>query len=137
MKKIKEERLERVRQMFAQKKSEKEMAEVLGVAPSTIYGYIKELGLKNRNSEQLHRDILKLYSQGKTLTEISFQLDVSKRYVSTVVKKNGVNTHRHFAVTEKDLIDENTVFADNKITLQKVMVGNKKYLDITPVFSPR
>ena len=137
MKKVNEGRRERVREMFAQKKSEKEMAEVLGVSVSTIYADIKKLGLRNKSSAQLHREILKLYSSGKTLMEISFLLDVSKRYISAVVRKNGMSTHRNFAVVEKNLIDENTVFADNRIRLEKLMVDGKKYLDITQALSPR
>ena len=137
MKKVNTERRERVRQMFAQKKSEKEIAEVLGVSVSTIYGDIRQLGLRNKNSAQLHKEILSLYASGKTLMEISFLLDVSKRYISAVVRKNGISTHRNFVVVEKNLIDENTVFADNSVNLEKLVVDGKKYLDITQALAPR
>ena len=130
------ERMERVRQMFLQKVSEEDMAKELKVSLSTIRSYISELGLKRRDRVVLSKKIIEMYSAGREMSEIVQVLEVSKPYINKVIRRHGLQTRRKFAV-EKNLIDENTVFADNRVRIVTVIVGGKKYQDVTPLLVPR
>ena len=77
-----------------------------------------------------------MYLSGKSILEISFELDISKSYVNAVIKKKGLK-EQNYPAEKKDLIDENTVFADNRIKIEKLVVGGKKYVDIIETISPR
>lgn len=132
----KAERKERIKQMLLKNIRTKDMAAELGVSESTVSICVKEIMSKDTGNKYLHARIREMYASGKTISEISFVLDISKAYVNAVVKKSGLKK-QNYSVERKDLIDENTVFADNRVKLEKLVVSGKRYVDITPVFAPR
>ena len=129
-----QERLNHVKDMFFKNIRTKDIAKKLNVSDATISNDIRHLGLKG--STYLNIRIKEMYSNGKTIAQISFELDVSKTYVSAVVKNQGFKK-QHYVAGKKNLIDENTVFTNDSVKLEKLVVGGKRYLDITPVFAPR
>ena len=132
----KAERLERVRQMLLKNVRQKDIAIELGVSESKISVDVKEIMSKDTSNEYIHAKIREMFASGKSIAEISFILDISKTYVSAVVKKSDVKK-KYNVVAKKNLIDENTVFADNSVNLEKLVVDGKKYLDITQALAPR
>ena len=129
-----QERLNHVKDMFFKNIRTKDIAKKLNVSDATISNDIRHLGLKG--SAYLNIRIKEMYSNGKTIAQISFELDVSKTYVSAVVKNQGFKK-QHYVAGKKNLIDENTVFTNDSVKLEKLVVGGKRYWDITPVFAPR
>ena len=129
-----QERLNHVKDMFFKNIRTKDIAKKLNVSDATISNDIRHLGLKG--STYLNIRIKEMYSNGKTIAQISFELDVSKTYVSAVVKNQGFKK-QHYVAGKKNLIDENTVFTNDSVKLEKLVVGGKRYWDITPVFAPR
>lgn len=129
-----QERLNHVKDMFFKNIRTKDIAKKLNVSDATISNDIRHLGLKG--STYLNIRIKEMYSDGKTIAQISFELDVSKTYVSAVVKNQGFKK-QHYVAGKKNLIDENTVFTNDSVKLEKLVVGGKRYWDITPVFAPR
>ena len=133
----KRKRMEIVKQMYEEKKTEEEIAKKLGISKATVYSYLKELGLKANEKEKLKKRILEMYSGGVRIEEIGKSLKTSRKYIKGVLGIAGlVSVNRRFI--EKDLIDENTIFADNSPPiLESLIIDGKRYADITPVFSPR
>lgn len=140
---IRLERLEKVKEMYAQNKSEEEMALELGLAVRTIKLYISKLGVKKKEREETRKKIADMYTEGYTRAEIVHQLGVKDKYIDTVIRSFGMKTRRRF-LGEIDLIDENTVFAEEKVKCETVVIKgkpvikdgkkireNKVYTDIT------
>ena len=137
MKKSKEERFKIIQEMYDQNKNCKEIAMAIGCSRSTVQRDMAQLGLYTNETEKLNDEIRRLYRQGKSVSQISYETEKSSSYIKTILKKYGAETKTNFAC-EKDLIDENTVFVEKrKIVLEKIEINGKVYVDITPIFSPR
>ena len=70
-----------------------------------------------------------MFEQGYLVREIAFALDTSE--------SNVYNTFTMMGYSIKKPVIENLVYADNSVKLEKVVIGGKRYTDITPIFSPR
>lgn len=139
MKKEKKERLEKIRQMYEEGMSVSNMAKELGCSISTASECLKESGIKEKKTKENTKKVQEMYSAGKTTMQICDELKVTTTFVRNVIKKSGLGTRDVFH-PEKDLINENTIFAVDRlanIVLEKVMIDGKMYEDITPIFSPR
>ena len=139
MRDIKKERLKRVQEMFSQNMKITDMAKELGCGISTVSGYLKELGIKETRTAVLTQKIKEMYSVGKTISQICFELEVSNTFVRTVLKKCGYRKS-HYSKTEIDLINEDKKFAEDRLanlTLEKMLVDGVMYEDVTPILSPR
>ena len=132
----KAERKKIVKQMLLKNIRGKDIAQQMGVSESTVSKYVKEILKNDNNNECLHSKIKQMYLSGKSILEISFELDISKSYVNAVIKKQGLK-EQNYPAEKKDLIDENTVFADNRIKIEKLVVGEKRYEDIIEMIAPR
>ena len=132
----KAERMKIIKQMLLKNIRGKEIAQQMGVSESTVSRYVKEILKNDNNNECLHSKIKQMYLSGKSILEISFELDISKSYVNAVIKKQGLK-EQNYPAEKKDLIDENTVFADNRIKIEKLVVGEKRYEDIIEMIAPR
>ena len=132
----KAERMKIVKQMLLKNIRGKDIAQQMGVSESTVSKYVKEILKNDNNNECLHSKINQMYLSGKSILEISFELDISKSYVNAVIKKQGLK-EQNYPAEKKELIDENTVFADNRIKIEKLVIGGKKYVDIIETISPR
>ena len=137
MKKSKEERFKIIQEMYDQNKNCKEIAMAIGCSRSTVQRDMAQLGLYTNETEKLNDEIRKLYRQGKTVSQISYETEKSSSYIKTILKKYGAETNSYISCA-KDLIDVNTVFVEKKkIVLEKIEINGKVYVDITPIFSPR
>ena len=70
-----------------------------------------------------------MFEQGYLVREIAFALDTNE--------SNVYNTFTMMGYTIKKPVVENLVYADNSVKFEKVVIGGKRYTDITPLFSPR
>ena len=86
---------------------------------------------KDRN--YVKKEVLRLNREGLNSVQIAQEVGCSKSWASRVLRKYGNGRN----VIEEDLINENTVYADNRVVLEKITIGGKLYTDITPVFAPR
>ena len=139
MREEKKERLERIRQMYEEGMSVTNMAKELGCGISTASECLRELGIKEKKIKENTIKAQEMYKEGKTTTQISCELKVSITFVRNALKKCGLGTRDVFH-PEKDLINESTIFAEDRLAnlvLEKVMIDGKMYEDITPIFSPR
>ena len=75
--------------------------------------------------------VKELYCKGYTVKEIAASIGMSKESVYNSFTIMGISL-------KKSLIDENNlVYADNSVKLEKLIINGKWYTDITPLFSPR
>lgn len=75
--------------------------------------------------------VKELYCKGYTIKEIASSIGMSKESVYNSFTIMGISL-------KKSLIDENNlVYADNRVKLEKVVIDGKCYTDITPIFAPR
>lgn len=130
-------RLQRVLELHEQNASVEEMAEDLGVTTNAVYSYIAELGLKKKKYYEAQKKVLELYLAGEKISEISKSLDVSVGFIHKEIKAAGLKPRREFVVIEPDLINENTVFADNEVKIEILVVNGKRYQDVTQIFGGR
>lgn len=133
VKQSKNERQKQVREMFLQNISTTEIANNLGVAPSTVRKDIRQLGIR-KDKTFIDSKIIRMHLEGLNHIEIGFEVDLSPRYVGKILKKYGYSRE---ARTEDSLIDANIKYADSKVVLEKIIINGKLYTDITPVFAPR
>lgn len=141
IRKIKEERLERLRKIYSKNMAARDIAEELGCSESTAFKYIRELGLTEKRVEVVvsENEIVEKFNEGKNYTQISQELGVSKKRISVVLRKYGLGRN-HFYKSEEDLIDENTQYAVDRlenIVLEKIIFNGKTYIDVAPIVSPR
>lgn len=141
------ERMKQVRKMYEEKIPEKDIAKAVNMSVSTVRGYIAEMGLKRRDWEEIRKNVVEMYSSGIGFEKIEKELGVSRHYICSVIKKSGISKRRVMYIGNHSLIDENTVFADNRVVLeqyvekgkpfikngQKVRI-NKIYTDLMPIF---
>ena len=75
--------------------------------------------------------IREMYNSGSSVTKIAEFFGVSRDSIYNAFTINGLSL-------KKSLIDENNmVYADNSIVLEKIVINGKNYTDMTPIFSPR
>lgn len=133
----KDERYKVIQKMYKDNKTCREMAMEIGCSKNTVRRDMSQLGLYANEIDKLNNEIRKKYREGKSVNQISFETEKSTAYIKTILKKYGAETNS-YAACEKDLIDENTVFAkQEKMKLEKMEIAGKVYVDITPIFSPR
>lgn len=128
--------MEVVKKLYEKNIPVQDIAKQLGCAISTVSGYIKELGLREKKKSQINKEILEMYKTGKTIEQICFLIDVSRGYVCELLKKHRLNKN-HYVVYERELTDKNTVYAENKIELKKEEHGGKSYVNINDLIIPR
>ena len=71
----------------------------------------------------------KMFEEGYLIREIAFECDTNQ--------SNVLNTFTLMGYSTKKEEPENLVYADNSVKFEKVVIGGKRYTDITPIFSPR
>ena len=132
----KEERIKQVKKMVMQNIQAKDIARMLGISEATVSRYVKEILARDNKNECLHSKICNRYSMGKSISEISFEFGVSRTYVNAVILKNGLK-ERRVQEERKNLIDENTVFAEKRVKNEKILLYGKRYRDVTETYAPR
>ena len=116
----------------------KEIAKELGCANSTISHYVKEMGI-GKDYKKMEREILRLHREGVENKQVAEMVGCSRWWVAEVLRKHGLGKRRSLVVIEEDLINENTVYATDYSNreLETIIINGKKYIDITPIFSPK
>lgn len=139
MRKTKQERIEKVKQMYLQGMSVKDMAKELGCAISTTSEYLKLSGVKRNRAAEALPIVVEMASEGATIAQIKNETGMSTTFISAVLKKYGLNK-RIFFCSEPDLIDENTVFAEDVLKNfkpEKEIIYGKRYENMNPLIIPR
>lgn len=116
------ERMKKAGELYKTGMLMQDIAKELGVHPSTVSKDITMLGLRKK-SETITNKILQLHNKGMNKVQISQELGVSKTYVRAVLRDKGLVST--YSKTEKNLIDENTVYAEDRLAnavLEKVMI---------------
>ena len=99
----KAERIKIVGELYKKKKTMMEIAEILDICVATVSNYISELGLKERRAETTANKIIKLHYEGYTTMQIAYELEVTRSYVMSVLRENGIS--RHYPKYEDNLIN--------------------------------
>lgn len=129
--------MERVREMYLKKIKEEDIAKEIKLSLSTVRGYISELGLKKRDWNMLRKKIIEMYNSGDNFECIEKETGMCRETIRKILKKNGLLSGGRFYAVESNLIDENTVFADNRVEIVKIVIDGKVYQDVTPLWLPR
>ena len=117
--------------------SVEEMAKDLGVTTNAIYSYIAELGLKKKKYHEAQKKVLEMYLAGEKISEISKTLDVSVAFIHKEIKAAGLKPRKEYVISESNLINENTVFADDSVKIEMLVINGKRYQDVTQIFGGR
>ena len=135
--KARKERLERVRERYLKKIKEEDIAKEMNLSLSTVRGYISEMGLKKRDWNAIREKIIEMYNSGRNFEDIEEETGVCRDTIRKTLKKSGLLSSGRFYAVENNLIDENTIFADNRVKIEKVVIYGKRYQDVTQVLVPR
>lgn len=130
-------RMQRVLELYEQNASVEEMAKDLGVTTNAIYSYIAELGLKKHKYHEAQKKVLELYLAGEKVCDISKKIGVSVAFIHKEIKAAGLKPRKEFVVSEENLIKENTVFADDRVKIEILVINGKRYQDVTQIFGGR
>lgn len=130
-------RLQQALELYEQGYSVEEIAKEINVTVSTVYGYIAELGLKKKKYQDAQKKVVDMYVEGKKVGEISETLGVSVSFIHKEIKAAGLKPRKEFVVSETNLINENTVFADDRVKIEILVINGKRYQDITQIFGGR
>lgn len=130
-------RLQQARELYEQGYSVEGMAREMNVTVSTVYGYIAELGLKKKKYQDTQKKVIDMYMEGRKVSEISGTLGVSVSFIHKEIKAAGLKPRKEFVVSEENLINENTVFADDRVKIEILVINGKRYQDVTQVFGGR
>jgi len=135
--KARKERLERVRERYLKKIKEEDIAKEMNLSLSTVRGYISEMGLKKRDWNAIREKIIEMYNSGRNFEDIEEETGVCRDTIRKTLKKSGLLSSGRFYAVENNLIDENTIFADNRVKIEKIVIYGKRYQDVTQVLVPR
>lgn len=133
-------RLQQARELYEQGYSVEGMAREMNVTVSTVYGYIAELGLKKKKYQDTQKKVIDMYTEGKKVSEISETLGVSVSFIHKEIKKAGLKPRKEFVTfvtSESSLINEKTIFADNSVKIESLVINGKRYQDVTQIFGGR
>lgn len=136
--KKKAEKMEIIKDMWSKGHSLEEIGEATGYAPGTIGVYLSDAHLRTPDRAENHlEDIVAMWNEGKTFREISEKIGFSQSCVCKIAKTYGLGRKmidRGYEV-ERDLIDENTVFANvNEPRIFRCVINGKRYIDVTEAF---
>ena len=134
----KAENMQIIKAMHSQGKTKEEIAEATGYKMSTLETYLSALGLKTPDRMKNHLEEMgRMWEEGKSLEYISKKTGFRVGSISKVLRDNGYERRKGYDMDmgEPDLIDDNTVFANDKKEYSVCMVNGKRYIDITQDFS--
>ena len=128
----KQEKMQKTKELVEQGKNASEIAKILNCSVSGISKYMAEMGIRPKRSESLRFKIMRLHNLGLTNAQIAYELEVPHSYVLSTLRDNGYG--RHYSKTEDNLINENTVYAENRLknlVFEKVVHDGIRYEDVT------
>ena len=93
---------------------------------------------RTKNLKPMYGLIKEMYLSGMEAKEIAKELGTTANSIFRILTIMGVPTRRTRVEKAIDIDEENLVYADNSFQkLEKVVIDGKRYVDITPIFSPR
>ena len=88
-----------------------EIANIYGVEEATVRKWLQKYNVDSKfkiKQKEIYEKAINLYSQGKTLTEISKELNISKSTVHKAFSKNGIKYKQKIIHTRVAKYDKNT-----------------------------
>lgn len=90
---------------------------------------------KKGNLKPMYGLIKEMYESGSEVIDIVNELGISRDSIYRALSQMGVKMRLS---TRRKYEDETLVYAVNEpIILEKIIIEGKRYIDITPLFSPR
>ena len=90
---------------------------------------------KRGNLKPMYGLIKEMYESGSEVIDIVCELGISRDSIYRALSQMGVKMRLS---TRRKYEDETLVYAVNQpIVLEKVIIDGKRYIDITPLFSPK
>lgn len=90
---------------------------------------------KTKKEIKKHYPAIKaMYKNGSTVKEIAEEFDISKEAIYNAITIMGISLRRKNLIE----VESELVYADNRpLILERLIIDGKRYVDITPIFSPR
>lgn len=130
------EQMKKVAELYKNKKTIEEIAEEMDLSKGVIYKWLYAMGLRNKKGEPANAKIIRLYQEGKNSFEIAFKLEISRNYVSAVLRDAGLLQKKHLSEEER-LITDDTIYAEKrKKKKETVEFEGKRYEVINYLFFP-
>lgn len=136
MRKETEKAINKMRQLHEEGKTIEEIAETTGYKVGSVKVMLNRAGVKRaKKIDPFMPTIIEMHKNGITVKEIAKKVGFNASYVSHVLCKNGyrkINKDR--TVSEVTMNKRKLVYADHTIKIPRVVIGGKKYLDVTALF---
>lgn len=128
------QRLALARELYEAGSSLEAIAEVLGCKAKTVNCMLSQTGLKRKRSMNDYKDtIIGMRKEGKSLDEIVGATGFTRGSICLFLREHGLGKYqvKNIFRAEEDLIDENTVFAEEKKEqVERVFDGGKWYVTV-------
>ena len=136
MRKKTEEALNKMRQLHEEGKTIEEIAEATGYKASSVNTMLGKTGVqRTRKIDPYMPTIIEMRKNGVSVKEIAEEVGFNASYVSHVLCKVGYRKVRKDRTPSESSIDtEKLVYADNTVKIPRIVIGGKKYLDVTALF---
>lgn len=129
----KAENMKVIKEMHLAGKSREEIAAAVGYKVSSVGSYLSNMGLiVTDNCENHIEQIGKWWEAGRTLKYISEKTGYSQTRISKVLRKYGYKQKKRFGVNEPELVNENTVFADEEQEETERVYACGKWYKVVP-----
>ena len=89
--------------------------------------------MKRKNLEPYYQKVKEMYESGVSVVEIRKETGLGSTNIYRIISILGIE-RRNPAEKEPE---RNQAYIKKSVKLEKVVIGGKRYVDITPIFSPR
>ena len=136
MRKKTEEVINTMCKLHEEGKSIEEIAEATGYKASSVNVMLNRGGVSRaRKIDPFMPTIIEMRKNGVSVKEIAEEVGFNASYVSHVLCKEGYRkVEKNRAPVELFIDEGKLVYADNTVKIPRIMVGGKKYLDVTALF---
>ena len=136
MRKETEKAIKKMRQLHEEGKTIEEIAEATGYKASSVNVMLSRDGVcRAKKIDPFMPTIIAMRKNGVSVKEIAEEVGFNASYVSHVLCKEGYRKVRKDRTPSEPVVDERKlVYADNTIKIPRVVIGGKKYLDVTALF---
>ena len=131
-----EEAINKMRQLHEAGKSIEEIAEVTGYKTSSVKVMLNKGGVKRaKKIEPFMPTIIAMRKNGASVKKIAEEVGFNATYISHVLCKEGYQkVKKNRTPSEATVNKRKLIYADNTVKISRVVVGGKKYLDVTELF---
>lgn len=131
-----EEVINKMRQLHEEGKTIEEIAEATGYKVGSVKVMLSKGGVNRaKKIDSFMPTIIAIRKNGASVKEIAEEVGFNASYVSHVLCKEGYRKVRKDRTPSEPVVDERKlVYADNTVKIPRVVIGGKKYLDVTALF---